>query len=78
MNKSFNAHNITMLAFFLKIPIEDLSRPVRIENNLDIDGEVKFLHQQGLKYSVIAKKVGLSYDYVKRIGRSTKAIKEKV
>lgn len=65
-----NCHEICMLAMFLNIPAADLVQiklPEKTQEQL-FDEEIFRLHEQGLKYPEIAKRLNAPYDTVKAIG----------
>jgi len=69
-NDRVNFDEICMLAMFRDIPVADLAKmklPEKSRQQL-FDEEVYRLHDEGLKYPEIAKKLNASYDVVKAIG----------
>ena len=65
-----NFHEICMLALFLDIPVANLvhmNLPEKTQEQL-FDEEVFRLHEQGMKYPEIAKRLNAPYDTVKAIG----------
>ena len=65
-----NPYEICMLAMFLNISVKDLIKmelPERTQEQR-FDEQIYLLHEQGLKYPAIAKRLGASYDTVKAIG----------
>lgn len=65
-----NSYEICMLAMFLNIAVADLARmklPEQTQEQL-FDEQIYLLHEQGLKYPEIARRLGASYDTVKAIG----------
>lgn len=69
-NDRSNFVDVCLLAYFLKIPVDDLVNMEVPDMPQDevFDTEIKRLHDNGLKYPEIAKKLGMSYDSVKAIG----------
>lgn len=65
-----NPYEICLLAMFLNIPVEDLVKMELPEQAQEqrFDEQIYLLHQQGLKYPEIARRLGASYDTVKAIG----------
>lgn len=65
-----NHYEICMLAMFLNIPAADLIDMELPEQTQEqkFDEEIFRLHEQGLKYPEIAKRLNASYDTVKAIG----------
>lgn len=65
-----NFQEICMLALFLKIPAEELVKMELPEQTQEerFDEEIFRLHEQGLKYPEIAKRLDASYSMVKAIG----------
>lgn len=69
-NNRFSTFEISLLANFLKIPINELTK-MKIPNKTQqqmFDEEVMKLHKKGLNYRQIATKMNASYDVVKPIG----------
>ena len=65
-----NSYEICLLAMFLNISVKDLIKmelPERTQEQR-FDEQIYLLHEQGLKYPAIAKRLGASYDTVKAIG----------
>ncbi len=65
-----NFQEICMLALFLKIPVEELVKMELPEQTQEerFDKEIFRLHEQGLKYPEIARRLDASYNVVKAIG----------
>lgn len=65
-----NFYEICMLAFFLNIPVADLINMKLPEKTQEqkFDEQVYRLHEQGLKYPEIAKRLNASINVVKPIG----------
>jgi len=66
----YNFHEICMLAMFLNIPAVDLVEmklPEKTQEQL-FDEEIFRLHEQGLKYPEIARRLNAPYDTVKAVG----------
>lgn len=66
----YNFHEICMLAMFLDIPsadLVDMKLPEKTQEQ-KFDEQIFMLHEQGLKYPEIAKRLNASYDTVKAIG----------
>lgn len=66
----YNLYEICMLAIFLNVPAADLAKmklPEKTQEQL-FDEEIFRLHEQGLKYPEIARRLNASYDTVKAIG----------
>lgn len=65
---------ICMMAMFLDIKPEELIQPDIPDMNRisECDARIRDLHEKGMKYPEIARRVGLSYDYVKWIGSEKK------
>ena len=59
-----------MLAMFLNVSVADLARMKLPEQTQEqrFDEQIYLLHEQGLKYPEIARRLGASYDTVKAIG----------
>ena len=59
-----------MLALFLKVPVEELVKMELPEQTQEerFDKEIFRLHEQGLKYPEIARRLDASYNVVKAIG----------
>ena len=69
-NDRINFYEICLMAMFLGIPASELVHmklPEKSQQQL-FDEEVYRLHDEGLKYSEIAKRLNASYDVVKAIG----------
>ncbi len=69
-NDRSNFVDVCLLAYFLKVPVDDLVniKVPDVPQDEVFDTEVKKLHDKGLKYPEIAKVLGMSYDSVKTIG----------
>ena len=65
-----NFYEICLLALFLNIPAADLAKMKLPEQTQEqrFDEQIFKLHEQGLKYPEIARRLGASYDVVKSIG----------
>lgn len=65
-----NPYEVCMLAMFLNISVADLVRMKLPEQTQEqrFDEQIYLLHEQGLKYPEIARRLGASYDTVKAIG----------
>lgn len=65
-----NFQEICLLAIFLKIPVEELVKMELPEQTQEerFDKEIFRLHEQGLKYPEIARRLDASYNIVKAIG----------
>lgn len=65
-----NFYEICMLAFFLNIPSADLVHMELPEKTQEqkFDEQIIMLHEQGLKYPEIARRLSAPYDTVKAIG----------
>ncbi len=65
-----NFYEICLLALFLNIPASELVNRTLPEKSKQqfFDEEIHRLHNQGLKYPEIAKRLNASYDVVKSIG----------
>ena len=65
-----NFQEICMLALFLKVPVEELVKMELPEQTQEerFDEEIFRLHEQGLKYPEIARRLDASYNVVKAIG----------
>jgi len=69
-NKRFNPYEICLLAMFLNVTVNELvymKLPERKQQEI-FDEKVISLHNQGLKYPEIARRLNASYDVVKAIG----------
>ncbi len=69
-NYRFNCFEVCQIAMFLNIPIEKLCNmelPDKTQEQI-FDDKVKELHEQGLKYPEIARKLNASYNVVKPVG----------
>lgn len=69
-NRRFNMYEICLLSMFLNISekeLIDMKMPKKTQQEL-FDEKIILLHNQGLKYSEIAKRLNASYDVVKTIG----------
>ncbi len=69
-NDRSNFADICLLAYFLKVPVGNLVNmkvPDMPQGEI-FDAEIKRLHGKGLKYPEIAKRLGMSYGFVKTIG----------
>ena len=66
----YNHYEVCMLAMFLNIPAADLVKMELPEQTQEqkFDEEIFRLHEQGLKYPEIAKRLNASYNTVKSIG----------
>ena len=66
----YNHYEVCMLAMFLDIPAADLVTMKLPEQTQEqkFDKEIFRLHEQGLKYPEIARRLNASYDTVKAIG----------
>ena len=65
-----NFYEVCLLALFLNVPTNELvhrTLPEKSKQQL-FDEEIHRLHEQGLKYPEIAKRLNASYDVVKSIG----------
>ncbi len=69
-NDRSNFVDVCLLAYFLKISVNDLvnMKLPDVSQEEVFDAEIKRLHDKGLKYPEIAKRLGMSYDSVKTIG----------
>lgn len=69
-NDRSNFVDICLLAYFLKVSVDALVKMKVSDVPQDeiFDAEIKRLHDKGLKYPEIAKRMGMSYDSVKAIG----------
>lgn len=69
-NDRSNFVDVCLLAYFLKVPVDDLvnMKVPNVPQDEVFDAEIKRLHEKGLKYPEIAKRLGMSYDFVKTIG----------
>lgn len=69
-NDRSNFGDVCLLAYFLKISVNDLvnMKVPDVPQDEVFDAEIKKLHDKGLKYPEIAKRLGMSYDFVKTIG----------
>ena len=69
-NDRSNFVDVCLLAYFLKVPVDDLvnTKVPNVPQDEFFDFEIKRLHDNGLKYPEIAKRLGMSYDFVKMIG----------
>lgn len=65
-----NPYEVCMLAMFLNVSVADLVRMKLPEQTQEqrFDEQIYLLHEQGLKYPEIARRLGASYDTVKAIG----------
>lgn len=65
-----NFYEICLLAHFLNIPAADLVKMKLPEQTQEqrFDEQIFMLHEQGLKYPEIARRLNASYDTVKAIG----------
>lgn len=71
---------VCMLALFLGVSNENQINPItypETAHTAEFDALIHDLRRQGLKYTEISKQVGLSYDYVKLIGKGKKTVKSK-
>lgn len=69
-NERFNLFEICLMAMFLNVPVNelvDMRLPEKSQQQL-FDEKIQELHEQGLKYPEIAKRMNTSYDLVKAIG----------
>lgn len=69
-NDRVNFYEICLMAMFLNIPVTELVNkklPKKSQQEL-FDEEIHMLHEQGLKYPEIAKRLNASYHVVKSIG----------
>lgn len=69
-NDRSNFVDVCLLAYFLKVSVDDLvnMKVPDVSQDEVFDTEIKRLHDKGLKYPEIAKRLGMSYDSVKTIG----------
>lgn len=69
-NDRSNFVDVCLLAYFMKISVNDLvnMKVPDVPQDEVFDAEIKRLHDKGLKYPEIAKRLGMSYDSVKTIG----------
>lgn len=69
-NDRSNFVDVCLLAYFMKISVNDLvnMKLPDVPQDEVFDAEIKRLHDKGLKYPEIAKRLGMSYDSVKTIG----------
>ena len=69
-NDRSNFVDVCLLAYFLKVSVDDLvnMKVPDVPQDEIFDTEIKRLHDKGLKYTEIAKRLGMSYDSVKTIG----------
>lgn len=69
-NDRSNFVDVCLLAYFLKVPVDNLvnMKVPDVPQDEIFDTEIKRLHDKGLKYPEIAKRLGMSYDSVKTIG----------
>ncbi len=69
-NDRSNFGDVCLLVYFLKISVNDLvnMKVSDVPQDEVFDIEIKKLHDKGLKYPEIAKRMGMSYDSVKAIG----------
>jgi len=69
-NDRSNFVDVCLLAYFLKISVDDLvnMKVPDVPQDEVFDAEIKRLHEKGLKYPEIAKRLGMSYNSVKTIG----------
>lgn len=69
-NDRSNFVDVCLLAYFLKVPVDDFvnMKVPDVPQDEIFDAEIKRLHDKGLKYPEIAKRMGMSYDSVKTIG----------
>lgn len=65
-----NPYEVCMLAMFLNVSVADLLKMKLSEQTQEqrFDEQIYLLHEQGLKYPEIARRLGASYDTVKAIG----------
>lgn len=65
-----NPYEVCMLAMFLNVSVADLVKMKLPEQTQEqrFDEQIYLLHEQGLKYPEIARRLGASYDTVKAIG----------
>ena len=65
-----NFYEICLLGFFLNIPVADMvhMRLPETSQQQKFDEQVYYLHEQGLNYPEIAKKMGASINIVKPLG----------
>lgn len=65
-----NPYEVCMIAMFLNVLVADLVRMKLPEQTQEqrFDEQIYLLHEQGLKYPEIARRLGASYDTVKAIG----------
>ncbi|MCD8329550.1 MAG: TniQ family protein [Lachnospiraceae bacterium] len=69
-NDRYNLNEICMLAMFLNVSVSELEcmkLPEKTQEQI-FDEEVRKLHEQGLKYPEIARRLSASYNIVKPIG----------
>ena len=69
-NDRFNTYEVCLLAMFLNVPAQELTNMCLPEQQQKehFDAKVRALHEQGLKYPEIAKRLNASYHIVKPIG----------
>lgn len=74
-----NFYEVCLLALFLDIPAAELVNQILPEKTKQqlFDEEIHRLHEQGLKYPEIAKRLHASYDVVKSIGEGRYKVYEK-
>ena len=65
-----NPYEVCMLAMFLNVSVADLVKMKLSKQTQEqrFDEQIYLLHEQGLKYPEIARRLGASYDSVKAIG----------
>ena len=71
-NDRFGCFEVCQMAYFLKIPVDDLCNmklPKKSQEQL-FDEKVRELHEQGLNYMEIAKQLNASYNVVKPVGEN--------
>lgn len=77
-NDRSNFVDVCLLAYFLNIPVTDLvnMKMPEVPQDKIFDAEIKRLHDKGMKYTEIAKAMGMSYDFVKTIGNGRYGISQ--
>ena len=76
----FHTYDIGLLAYFLKIPVSELTK-MRLPKKTQVekfDKQILRLHSQGLNYREISERVGTSYDYCKVIATRARLRNNKI
>jgi len=70
-NYQCHTYDICLLAIFLGVPVSDLTHmalPIKSQTEM-FDEQILHLHEQGLNYRQISKRMDASYDYCKLVAK---------